>query len=116
MTRSASSACPAIQGKVGYATKAEHDFQRPTDFDPRAYADRIQWQFGEPVGTAEIWISGKIAWQVQRHFGRYGELRPADDGHGSIFVTSYANSRQLIAWVLGLGENAQDRRPGGTGR
>ena len=24
-----------IRGKVGYATKAEHDFQRPADFDPR---------------------------------------------------------------------------------
>jgi proteasome accessory factor BC len=96
-----------IQGKVGYATKAEHDFQRPTEFDPRGYADRIQWQFGDPVGTAEIWISGKIAWQVERHFGRYGELRPADDGQGSVFSTTYANTRQLIAWVLGLGENAQ---------
>jgi len=95
-----------IQGKVGYATKAEHDFQRPADFDPRGYADRIQWQFGEPVGTAEIWISSKIAWQVQRHFGRYGELHPADDGSGSIFVTSYSNARQLIAWALGLGDNA----------
>jgi len=96
-----------IQGKVGYATKAEHDFQRPADFDPRAYADRIQWQFGEPIGNAEIWISSKIAWQIERHFGRYGELRPADDGQGSIFTTSYANARQLIAWVLGLGENAR---------
>jgi proteasome accessory factor C len=96
-----------IQGKVGYATKAEHDFQRPQDFDPRAYADRIQWQFGEPVGTAEIWISPKIAWQIERHFGRYGELRAAEDGDGSLFITAYANPRQLIAWVLGLGENAQ---------
>jgi proteasome accessory factor C len=96
-----------IQGKVGYATKAEHDFQRPTDFNPRAYADRIQWQFGEPMGTAEIWISPKIAWQIERHFGRYGELRDAEDGEGSIFTTAYSNSRQLIAWVLGLGENAQ---------
>src|ERR671939_1771076 len=26
-----------IRGKVGYATKAEHDFQRPDDFDPRRY-------------------------------------------------------------------------------
>ncbi|MGH2863162.1 MAG: WYL domain-containing protein, partial [Solirubrobacteraceae bacterium] len=95
-----------IQGKVGYATKAEHDFQRPADFDPRAYAHRIQWQFGEPIGNAEIWISSKIAWQVQRHFGRYGELRPADDGHGSIFTTSYSSARQLIAWVLGLSDNA----------
>ena len=24
-----------IRGKVAYATKAEHDFQRPADFDPR---------------------------------------------------------------------------------
>ena len=39
-----------IRGKVGYATKAEHDFQRPADFDPRAYANRIDWQFGEPIG------------------------------------------------------------------
>src|SRR6201996_4190008 len=66
-----------VQGKVGYATKAEHNFQRPADFDPRAYADRIQWQFGEPVGTAEILISGRIAWQIERHFGHYGEFRPA---------------------------------------
>ena len=27
-----------IRGKVSYATKAEHDFRRPADFDPRAYA------------------------------------------------------------------------------
>ena len=32
-----------IRGKVAYATKAEHDFQRPEadDFDPRVYADRV---------------------------------------------------------------------------
>src|SRR5579862_8072973 len=49
-----------MQGRVGYATKAEHDFQRPADFDPRAYANRIQWQFGEPVGRAEVWVSERI--------------------------------------------------------
>ncbi len=95
-----------IQGKVGYATKAEHDFQRPADFDPRVYANRIDWQFGDPVGTAEVWIGRRIAWQIERHFGRYGEMRPADDGD-LVFLTSYANARQLIAWVLGLGEHAR---------
>ncbi len=95
-----------IQGKVGYATKAEHDFQRPAEFDPRAYADRIPWQFGETLGAAEVWISGRIAWQIARHFGRYGTLRQAEDD-GSIFTTSYSNARQLIAWVLGLGDNAR---------
>jgi proteasome accessory factor BC len=97
-----------IRAKVGYATKAEHDFQRPADFDPRAYANRIDWQFGEPLGTAEIWIGQRIAWQIERHFGRYGEMHPAEDDDGSRrFLTSYANARQLIAWVLGLGENAR---------
>ncbi|MBV9424468.1 MAG: WYL domain-containing protein [Solirubrobacterales bacterium] len=110
-----------IRGKVGYATKAEHDFQRPRDFDPRAYANRIDWQFGDPIGTAEIWIEGRIAWQIERHFGRYGEIRaPGDDSAGEgntsdsstgdgdrAFLTPYANARQLIAWVLGLGEHAR---------
>ena len=96
-----------IRGKVGYATKAEHDFQRPVDFDPRAYANRIDWQFGEPVGTAEVWIGRRIAWQIERHFGRYGEMRPAEEEGDRVFVTPYANARQLIAWVLGLGEYAR---------
>ena len=43
-----------IQGKVAYATKAEHDFQRPTDFDPRGFAHRIPWQYGDPQDVAEV--------------------------------------------------------------
>jgi proteasome accessory factor BC len=103
-----------IRGKVGYATKAEHDFQRPDNFDPRAYANRIDWQFGDPVGVAEVWIGSRIAWQIERHFGRYGEIRPAgedDDPGDRLFITPYANARQLIAWVLGLGENARVAGP-----
>jgi proteasome accessory factor C len=103
-----------IRGKVGYATKAEHDFQRPANFDPRAYANRIDWQFGEPLGIAEVWIGNRIAWQIERHFGRYGEMRPAGDGADPgdrLFLTPYANSRQLIAWALGLGENARITGP-----
>jgi proteasome accessory factor BC len=101
-----------IRGKVGYATKAEHDFQRPADFDPRAYANRIDWQFGDPVGTAEIWIGSRIAWQIERHFGHYGAMRPAGDEGDRIFTTSYSDARQLIAWVLGLGEHARILSPG----
>ena len=41
-----------IRGKVSYATKAEHDFHRPADFDPRAYANRADWQLGEERGVA----------------------------------------------------------------
>jgi proteasome accessory factor BC len=100
-----------IRGKVGYATKAEHDFQRPPDFDPRAYANRIDWQFGDPIGTAEVWVGRRIAWQIERHFGPYGEMRPDGEDGDQIFTTSYADARQLISWVLGLAENARILAP-----
>ncbi len=117
-----------IRGKVSYATKAEHDFKRPTDFDPRAYAARAEWQFGEQRGVAEILLSARIAWQIERHFGRYGELREApsegdnstfgeelDGGDGAaadrLFLTPYANARMVVSWVLGLGEHARLQGP-----
>ena len=42
-----------IRGKVSYATKAEHDFTAPEDFDRRDYAQRADWQMGEIQGTRE---------------------------------------------------------------
>src|SRR5215218_7538405 len=98
-----------IRGKVAYATKAEHDFKRPADFDPRAYANRAEWQYGDQVGVAKVWVSERIGWQVERHFGRFGEVEPAD--RGVLFTTPYANPRQLVAWVLGLGEHARVEEP-----
>ncbi len=101
-----------IRGKVAYATKAEHDFRRPADFDPRAYANRAGWQLGEEQGVAKIVLGERIAWQIERHFGRYGEIREADGEHGAeqgdrVFSTPYANARTIVSWVLGLGENAR---------
>jgi proteasome accessory factor C len=95
-----------IRGKVSYATKAEHDFRRPEDFDPRAYARRADWQLGDPVDVAEVLICARIAWQVERHFGRYGEIRALEDGD-VVFTTGYSSPRTIIAWVLGLGANAR---------
>ena len=66
-----------IQGKVGYASKAEHDFAPPEDFDRRDYARRADWQMGEIEGRARIFLRDRIAWLVERDFGEYGEIRPA---------------------------------------
>ena len=104
-----------IRGKVSYATKAEHDFRRPADFDPRAYANRADWQLGEERGVAEVLISERIAWQIERHFGRYGEIREPDATRRrteraraiKVFLTGYSNPRGLISWVLGLGAHAR---------
>src|SRR3954454_9825080 len=94
-----------IRGKVAYATKAEHDFQRPADFDAREYAGRVPWQLGDRVGTAEVWVSDDVSWYVERQFGAYGELR---DG---VFHTDYATPRLLISWALGLREHARIEGP-----
>src|SRR4051794_39733637 len=113
-----------IKDKVSYATKAEHDFQAPDDFDPWSYAHRADWQLGDTAGTARIWISERIAWLIDRDFGRYGSMEKATKsgsqwragsrrvpGEGVVFTTEYALPRQLIAWVLGLGENARLLEP-----
>jgi proteasome accessory factor C len=94
-----------IRGKVSYATKAEHDFRRPADFDPRAYANRADWQLGEERGVAEVQVGERIAWQVERHFGRYGEIR--EQGGEMVFLTGYSNPRGIVSWIMGLGPNAR---------
>ena len=98
-----------IRGKVGYSSKAEHDFNRPEDFDPRVYATRTDWQLGDTAGRARIHLSNRVDWLALRHFGHAGEVTETDDG--VLFETDYADSRQMVAWVLGLGEQARIEAP-----
>ncbi|HVO54239.1 MAG TPA: WYL domain-containing protein [Solirubrobacterales bacterium] len=105
-----------IQGKVGYASKAEHDFSPPEDFDRRDYGSRADWQLGETQGTAKIFVKERIAWLVERDFGAYGSLRDAKKsdgapGKGRVFETDYASHRELVAWVLRWRTNASVLAP-----
>ncbi len=101
-----------IKGKVGYASKAEHDFSPPEDFDRRDYGQRADWQLGEIRATAKVFIRDRIAWLIERDYGDFGTLRAAvksdgASGKGSIFETDYASARELISWVLRWRQNAQ---------
>jgi proteasome accessory factor C len=101
-----------IRGKVGYASKAEHDFPPPEGFDPRGYATRTDWQLGDTIDTARIWIAPQIDWLVERHYGHAGTVTPAaevDDApdEGTVFETVYGDERQIVSWALGLGERAR---------
>jgi proteasome accessory factor BC len=113
-----------IRDKISYASKAEHDFSPPDDFDPWTYASRADWQLGASQTTARIWISDRIAWLVERDFGRYGEFERARQsgkqwragslrvpGPGVVFTTEYSGARQLASWVLGLSEHARLLEP-----
>jgi proteasome accessory factor C len=102
-----------IRGKVGYSSKAEHDFSPPEGFNPRVYANRAPWQLGDPVGRARVWLSNQIEWLVKRHFGAdVGVTTPAEDvddapDSGVVFETEYGDERAMVSWVLGLGQRAR---------
>jgi predicted DNA-binding transcriptional regulator YafY len=105
-----------IRGKVSYASKAEHDFSPPEDFERRDYARRAEWQLGEIEGTAKVFLRERVAWLVERDFGAYGEFRNARGGDGApgkgkVFETDYASSRQMVAWVLHWRQNATVLEP-----
>jgi proteasome accessory factor C len=105
-----------MRGKVSYATKAEHDFNPPEDFDRRDYAHRADWQMGDTQGSAKIFLRDRIAWLVERDFGEYGTVRAAKAGDGTpakgtIFETEYASSRELVSWVLRWRRNATMLEP-----
>jgi proteasome accessory factor BC len=90
-----------VQGKVAYATKAEHDFTVPEDFDPRPYTGRVEWQLGDRVEQAEVRVPPSSAWWVERHYARYGTIERQPD-ESVVFRTDYALPRLLIGWALGL--------------
>ncbi len=101
-----------IQGKVGYASKSEHDFSPPEEFERRDYADLADWQLGETAGTARIFFAERIAWLIERDFARHGEITRQEEGEGPqgagvILETSYASERELLAWVLRWRQNAE---------
>ena len=105
-----------IQGKVSYASKAEHDFSPPGSFDRRDYASRADWQMGTSEGTARIFLRDRIDWLVERDYGEYGEIEPARNGDGkrgkgSVFETEFSSTRQLVAWLLGWRHNAAVLEP-----
>ena len=105
-----------IKGKVSYASKAEHDFGAPEDFNRHDTARRAEWQLGEIQGTARLVLRERIAWLVERDFGAYGEFkRPGKgdrvSGKGTVFETEFASARQMVAWVLHWRQNATVLEP-----
>ncbi len=66
-----------IRGKVSYATKAEHDFPPPENFDRRDYASRADWQMGEVEGPAKVFVRERISLARRTRLRR---LRQATQG------------------------------------
>ena len=104
--RSACSACRGSAARSPTRPRPSTTSAGPADFDPRAYANRADWQLGEEAGVAEI-----ADLRAHRLADRtpLRPLRgdpPSEDGE-TVFATGYSSPRGIISWVLGLGENAR---------
>ena len=96
-----------IRGKVAYATKAEHDFQRPDDFDPRDYANRIPWQLGDARrhGRDLGLRPDRLARRAQLRPLRRRSRPPTTAARSS--ARSTRSPRLLLAWAIGYEQHAR---------
>lgn len=91
-----------IQGEIRFTSRRERDFEVPADFDATEYRTRPNWQFGEPIGEADLWVDPSAAWWVERAFERAGEVVERHDDGSVTFRTPYAALSWLTGWVLGM--------------
>ncbi|MBY0397636.1 MAG: WYL domain-containing protein, partial [Thermoleophilia bacterium] len=99
-----------IEGRITFKTRAEHDFPPPQDLDLSRYRDRAPWQLEDGGETATIELSPTIAWWVDQMFGAYGDTAMAADG-SAVYATRCSNRRELVSWILGLGQEARALEP-----
>ena len=95
-----------IRSRISHATKAPHDFAPPAGFTLTAYRDRPAWQLDGRLHQALIRVGSDMAWWVQAHYSHCGELTPQRDG-SILYETGYGSTREMLSWVLGLGEEAE---------
>ncbi|MCB0879806.1 MAG: WYL domain-containing protein [Thermoleophilia bacterium] len=91
-----------IQGEIKFTSRKERDFDVPEDFDATEYRTRPNWQFGESIGEADLWVDPSAAWWVERSFERAGEVVERHDDGSVVFRTWYAAPSWLVGWILGM--------------
>lgn len=91
-----------IQGEIKFTSRKERDFEVPADFDATEYRTRPTWQFGEPVGEADLWVDPSAAWWVERSFERAGEVVERHEDGSVTFRTPFAAGNWLVGWILGM--------------
>lgn len=79
-------------------------------FDLAAYQKKMFGMFGGKEEKVKLRFANELAGVVIDRFGKEITLKKEDEGHFIIHV-DVAVSRQFLAWVIGLGENAQILAP-----
>lgn len=91
-----------IQGDIKFKSRKERDFEVPASFNATEYRTRPNWQFGEQIGEAELWVDPSAAWWVERSFEHAGEVASRMSDGAIIFKTWYAAPSWLTGWILGM--------------
>ena len=101
-----------IRGKVSYASKAEHDFSPPEDFERRDYARKAEWQLGEIKGTAKIFLegAGRLAGRAGlRRLRRSSATPAAATARPARAASSRPSTRPAGRWSPGCCTGARTR-------
>ncbi|MHB0914323.1 MAG: helix-turn-helix transcriptional regulator [Thermoleophilia bacterium] len=99
-----------INGRIRYASKSEHDFAAPAEFDLRRYSNLEPWQLGTPRGSAAIRFAPLMGWWARNNLAHCGTIVAGDDG-AAVFTTEFASAHELCSLVLGLGEGVTLESP-----
>jgi proteasome accessory factor BC len=99
-----------IEGRIAFATRADHDFPPPRDFDVARYRDRAPWQLEDSGTPARVALTPTIAWWVEQMFGDYGDIETRADGSAE-YTTPYGSQREIVSWILALGPEAEVLEP-----
>ncbi|MCW2925676.1 MAG: hypothetical protein JWM98_3080 [Thermoleophilia bacterium] len=91
-----------IQGEIKFTSRRERDFEVPSDFNATEFRTRPTWQFGDPVGEADLWVDPSAAWWVERSFEHAGEVVERHEDGAVTFRTPYAAPSWLVGWILGM--------------
>ena len=110
-TPSASSASRASAARSATARRPSTTSSAPRTSTRASTPPAPTGSWARPQGTARIWLSDRdrLAGAPPPRPRRRRGHRGVDDG--VVFETAYGDARQLISWVLGLGERARILEP-----
>lgn len=91
-----------IRGRIRNASKKEHDFAPPADFELNRYLNLEPWQFGPLRGEAVLRFSPLMGWWAANNLSHSGSVTVGEDG-AATFITEYADPGDLCSLALGLG-------------
>ena len=77
-TTSASSGSRGSRTRSPTRPRPSTTSRRPTTSIPGPTPGAPTGSWASPMGTAQVWISERIAWLVERDFGRHGDVRARD--------------------------------------